>query len=351
MNYFINDLVKLNTSEKVNAQGKARRDVMHTFSDCGYEVRNILNYRYSWGKSRKYHHYPILTHWIAIRQANRFLKDVKEGDTVAIQDFHLRHMQHIATECLKKKARVILVIHDVQSIRFNVTTEEVRQLNNASLLLVHTPAMEEKLRSIGVTTPMRTMMLFDYYSDSPMTNADDILPLRNEVVFAGNLAKSDFLHHIIKQDGLKGITLRLYGMKGNLDTGASDGIEYCGMFEPEKTDAVKGGWGLVWDGNSIETCAGGIGNYLRYNSSHKMSLYLACGIPLIVWSRSSLASWVRENNVGIVTDNLNSIADIIRNIPDEEYRRMIDSAHRIGVQLRKGSMLKQCITQNSRVSV
>lgn len=344
MNYFINDLVKLNTSEKVNAQGKARRDVMHTFSDCGYEVRNILNYRYSWGKSRKYHHYPILTHWIAIRQANRFLKDVKEGDTVAIQDFHLRHMQHIATECLKKKARVILVIHDVQSIRFNVTTEEVRQLNNASLLLVHTPAMEEKLRSIGVTTPMRTMMLFDYYSDSPMTNADDILPLRNEVVFAGNLAKSDFLHHVIKQDGLKGITLRLYGMKGNLDTGASDGIEYCGMFEPEKTDAVKGGWGLVWDGNSIETCAGGIGNYLRYNSSHKMSLYLACGIPLIVWTESAVAPWASSENIGITVSSMKDAVQRINALTDDEYRTMVTNARRIGSELRNGNYLKRILT-------
>ena len=43
------------------------------------------------------------------------------------------------------------------------------------VLLVHTDAMKQKLEELGVTTPMRVIQLFDYYSDDSMTATEDVI--------------------------------------------------------------------------------------------------------------------------------------------------------------------------------
>ena len=60
-----------------------------------------------------------------------------------------------------------------------------------------------------------------------------------------------------------------------------------------------GSFGLVWDGMSSETCKGSFGEYLRINNPHKTSLYLASGIPVIIWSKAALAEFIEKNKCGI----------------------------------------------------
>ena len=343
--YIVNDLVKLNASQKVNAQSKAREDVVHTLKNVGYKVCDIVNRKYSWGAYKPYHHYPFITKYVVNKQARRFVGRIKEGDTVFIQDFHLEHMQYIATECLMRKARVVFLVHDIQCIRYSIMTNEVEQLNNASVLLVHTQAMADKLRSIGVITPMRVMTLFDYYSSDPMQELNETLARKSEIVFAGNLSKSEFLKPLVRERSNKTVRFKLYGFLGDLKITGNRIFSYCGVFKPAKTGSIIGGWGLVWDGDSIDTCIGDYGDYLRYNSSHKTSLYLACGIPIIVWKHSSLADWVREEKVGIVVPNLRRICKRIEAVSDEEYRQMISNAQAIGKKLRSGEYLKTLLNE------
>ncbi len=341
--YIINDLVKLNASQQVNAQSKAREDVVETLQNMGYKVCNIVNRKYSWGKYKAYHHYPIITNFFAKRQAKRVIKGIKPGDIVFIQDFHLDHMQYIATHSMIQKAKVILLVHDIQCIRFDIKTNEVEQINNASMLLVHTQAMKDKLRSLGVTKPMRVINLFDYYSDDPMIPAEEIQKHKNEIVFAGNLTKSVFLNELGKDNSNNDIRFRLYGILGDLDISSYPLFTYCGVFQPANTGSITGGWGLVWDGDSIDSCTGDYGDYLRYNSSHKNSLYLACGIPLIVWSESALADIVIKENIGITISNLHDLSKRIADISDEEYATMIANARRVGTKLRHGDYLREAL--------
>ena len=57
---------------------------------------------------------------------------------------------------------------------------------------------------------------------------------------------------------------------------------------------MEGNWGLVWDGNSIDTCSGNFGEYLRLNAPFKFSLYLAAKRPVVVWRESAMAEYVRK---------------------------------------------------------
>lgn len=344
--YVVNEVVKLSMQAKVNAQGKAREDVIRTLKDLHFQVHNITFHKYFVKKGQRPHHYPFFSKWLADRQGKKFVKQVTAGDTVLIQEFYLDYMQRIATESRKRGATVIFLIHDVQCIRFNKVTSEIAKLNNASLLLVHTEAMKEKLEELGVTTPMRVMQLFDYYANTPMTDAEDTLKHKYDIVFAGNLAKSDFLKELLTDDTNHNVQFMLYGILGDLQIDGHKNISYHGVFSPNDTSTIQGGWGLVWDGPTITSCSGDFGEYLRYNSSHKISLYLTCGMPIIVWEHSSLAHWVKEQHLGIVVSSLRTLSNVINDISSEEYLQMIQNARKIGQQLREGYFLKQAIKQN-----
>lgn len=337
--YMVNDLVKLNSSQKVNAQGKAREDVVTTLRGLGYRICNIVNRKYSLGKSKRYHHYPFISNFFAKKQSKKFLKGVRPGDVVFIQDFHLSYMQYIAKECLVRKAKVVFLVHDIQSIRYHIETNEVNQLNNCSVVLVHTLSMKEKLQKLGVVRPMKIINLFDYYSADTMHDMEDVVKHRNEVVFAGNLAKSEFLRKL-EAVSSQDVMFNLYGILGDLDISAAVNMSYKGVFKPANTGVIQGGWGLVWDGDSIDTCEGVYGDYLRYNSSHKISLYLACGLPIIVWEKSSVANLVREQQLGIVVPNLHSVCDHLNQISDDAYASLVSNARRVGEKLRSGDYLK-----------
>ena len=57
-----------------------------------------------------------------------------------------------------------------------------------------------------------------------------------------------------------------------------------------------------------------MGEYLQYNAPHKMSLYIRCGLPIIVWEKAGLAPFVKKNNVGICISSLTELEDILPKI-------------------------------------
>ena len=75
----------------------------------------------------------------------------------------------------------------------------------------------------------------------------------------------------------------------------------------------------MWDGPSGETCTGPKRNYLRWNNPHKLSLYLAAGIPVLIWSEAALADWVEKEQVGICLNQIKDIKTIFNQISTEEY--------------------------------
>ena len=213
-------------------------------------------------------------------------------------------------------------------------------LNAADHLIVHTEAMALALKTMGVTTKINVIHLFDYYSADAMMPLEDTLNRKNEVAFAGNLEKSKFLELLMKHT-FQDVNIMLYGLKGNRNLEGSDNIHYQGVFQSDHTGAVKAGWGLVWDGDRLDTCSGILGNYLKLNSSHKLSLYLASGIPVIVWKESALASWLTERHVALAISSLNDLESSIASVSDIEYKDMVIEARKLGNRLRNGELLKE----------
>lgn len=168
-------------------------------------------------------------------------------------------------------------------------------------------------------------------------------PLRNKtnnVAFAGNLEKSEFLKHIHKVSA----NWHIYGAQPYESHYRN--ISYYGAIHPDSLpQAMSGSFGLVWDGPSLETCTGPYGSYLRINTPFKMAAYLAAGLPLIVWSESAMADWVKNNYVGIVINNLNDIPERIDSLPDHDYHKMCLQINSMRIQMANGNYLKQILKE------
>ena len=137
--------------------------------------------------------------------------------------------------------------------------------------------------------------------------------------------------------------LNLFGI--GLDKDLGEKRKYFGAFSSEDLSVLRGDIGLVWDGNCDESDENvGFKRYQRYNNPHKMSLYLAAGIPVIVWAKAATAEFVKKNNVGYV---INSVYDINK-LDFADYETKRKNAQKIGGRLRSGHYTMRVINEALR---
>lgn len=238
-------------------------------------------------------------------------------------------------------AKIVLIVHDVESLRMSkdkpeFLTAEVQRFNSADGLIVHNQAMEHWLQSHGVKTPMAKLNLFDYQNPQPIIDhANDT----GNVCFAGNLRKAQFLNDI----PFSKLKIDVFG--DGLELTNSQLIDRGSKSPDELPKYLHDKFGLIWDGESVDTCSGDYGEYLKYNSPHKASLYISSGLPVIVWSQSALAPFVKQQHLGIVIDSLNDLEQVINQLPDHEYQQMIEFVTATADQLRNGHSINAAVAQ------
>lgn len=123
-------------------------------------------------------------------------------------------------------------------------------------------------------------------------------------------------------------------------------ITYGGAFQADDLiDHMSGSYGLLWDGPSPDTCAGPYGSYMRVNTPHRISLFLACGIPVIVWDQSAMAPLVLEHGLGFAVSSLGEIPAKRRKISAGQYNEMAKKAWLMGARLRRGENTASILEQ------
>jgi len=231
-----------------------------------------------------------------------------------------------------KNVSTAVLIHDIEAQRFpgKDLKSEVALLNSFDLVVAHSPEMRDLLVHNGLVSKCRIMGLFDY-----LVTRDNTLPRSKDggVCFAGNLDKSVFVSHVGE---VRGIDIYLYGSAPTSLPGC-DGVTYEGRFAPDDLSSLKGGWGLVWDGEAIDCCQGIMGDYLTINSPHKASMYLCAGLPLIVPAWSAVATVVRQRGLGIVVTSLKEMSAHISLVTDEEYAAMKEAVWIYSRTLKSGT--------------
>ena len=242
--------------------------------------------------------------------------------------------------------RLIFIVIDIDSIRRDHQTnlfEEAERLGIADKVITHNSRMSALLAEKGLAKDhLGELEIFDYLYDSEFNIAEINSEIKGyNIVFAGNLekGKSGFLYKWTPK-----VKVDLLGI--NLDDSIDKGIfDYLGEFESSTAvlnDRVNS-LGLVWDGPSVETCEGNVGEYLKYSNPHKASLYLSQGIPVFVWKHSAVSDFVSKNNVGILIEKLEDINVVLSTLKEEDFLDMRNNAIFISRKMRNGEYLKSAI--------
>lgn len=250
----------------------------------------------------------------------------------------------------KKKCKVACIIHDIDSIRSLDNAEkiknEIRILSNYEAVIAHNGSMADWLKSNGYTGQIVVIALFDYLVQKgsvPTNNFNSA-----DVVFAGNLGRCGFLKDLKK---LEEISFGIYGP--GLITEAikdADNVKWKGVFTPEEiVNVLEGRFGLIWDGTSFETCTGVMGEYLKYNTPHKVSLYLTCGIPVIVPATAAIAGYIKSNNLGITVNSLTELKDKLAILTEPAYQEMRANAIRFRSLLIRGDFLSKAVNRLEKI--
>ncbi len=246
----------------------------------------------------------------------------------------------------KKGVRIVLLIHDLESLRGLEFKSEKLFLELAEEVIVHNEKMREYLRSQGYRfRKIYILGFFDYLIPEVPGHLERN---KREICFAGNLKpnKCGFIRELPEISG--NVVFHLYGpnYEGARDNGK---VIYRGEYTPEELPCVMTeGWGLIWDGDSTAECRGLYGEYLKFNNPHKASLYLASGMPLIVWKKSAIAPWVIKKKIGLAAGSIQEAVALIDKVTDEEYRGILQNVQYAGKELRKGNSLRTVLSEIER---
>ena len=319
---------------RFNAGVKPRQDVCKILVENGYTNLSIPLPK----------HLPLISPLIAFNRFAKTIRHIAKEDEVFIQYplyYYNDTIERWALKMLCSKCdNVTMLIHDVASLRTTqLSATEEHLFSQPHRLIFHTPSMAEAVASLmpDVKGTIDILGLFDYLTDTIMQPSEMTLSQAHVIAFAGSLGKSHFLNHLNELG--HNLIWHLYGAMPDNHLLTTDNIHYCGKFTPDTPDILSGGWGLVWDGSSIDNCEDIRGQYLRYNSPHKCSLYLARGIPLIVWDKSALAPLVQEKRIGIVINSLHDIEHAIDSLTQELRIEIVNNARQTGEELRHGNSL------------
>ena len=351
MKYFLKEEF-LKDSGARNAGNKARNDVEEIVKREGYQPLLLtVEDWYQMGTVKAQQHKAK-----ALAQA---FSQLKSGDQLLIQ-FPMLHHSFFTTRLVRKIQRrgvqVYFIIHDLEALRYaNLDTVPLKHkirvhLQESSLLKVadgviaHNPIMKSVLVEKGIPEhKLVSLEIFDYLI--PNYQEKDGLSKGQPIIVAGNLAQEEagYLYQLPARPAYN-----LYGV-GFDESRALANETYFGSFLPDELPAaLEGGFGLVWDGDSAETCSGVFGEYLRYNNSHKASLYLAAGFPLVVWKQSALSHFVLENGCGIAVESLHDLSQAIEQLDDKDYQDLVEKTKYIGKKIRDGFFLTNALNKLSK---
>ena len=320
-------------SNLLNAGPKAKIDVekilkekydsnIYTLKLTGKEDKNIINkfiYR--------------------LRKALFSFKYLQSDDITVIQVPFINDIRF--TKKIKHK---VAFIHDIEGIRKNndkIATREINFLATCEFIIVHNNRMKEYLIEKGIDEKkIYILELFDYLCINNKKHHKIFDEKQIEVVYTGNLDKAPFLQEI--EANKMNFVMNVYGVKNN-EKIENDKIKYMGKYLPDELpQEINGDFGLVWDGNYDESDENkGFKNYTKYNNPHKLSCYIAAGLPVIVWKKAAVAEFVNKYNIGYTISNIYDI----NKINFKDYMIKKENAEKLSIKVKSGYFTQKVMNE------
>jgi hypothetical protein len=343
VNYFVKEY---QNGEAKTAGVKARDDIEELLVRKGfspvevkYNNRARIN---SKGLAKLMGHLTVCQVW------KDGMKNMKQGDVVFVQFPVAAHSVLLSREFRRLKKRgiqIILLIHDLDMLRqakskhssfankIRINLEERELLKYSDKIIVHNEKMKDYMLEFGFKKEqLFVLKIFDYLI--PGFSQEKTKPNTKDapVIIAGTLKPHKAKYAYDLPDNCR---FNLFGI--GYEGEQKENVSYFGSFLPDELPFVlEGSVGLVWDGESGETCTGSHGEYLRVNNPHKTSLYLAAGIPVVIWKEAALADFVTENKCGITVSSLKEISGVLKDLTEEQYQDLLRNTMVVSEKLRTG---------------
>lgn len=331
--------------EHNHAGSKATKDFAEIAKQMGYEILPVSMRSTKEGKIAKaQRQIGFFSDW------NKVYKNVKENSVILLQHpfhYHQFTREHILWKLKKKKhVKYISLVHDVEALRkfrYNdyYKHEFETMLAIADIIIVHNQKMAQYFTEQGVPENKLVILeIFDYIQK----HENHLYPkFEKSITIAGNL-DTEKCGYIAELTKLANIEVNLYGPNFDEKMKLCSHIHYKGSYPADEIpEKLTEGFGLVWDGNSLNGCTGESGQYLKYNNPHKLSLYLSSGLPVVIWAGSAEADFVRNNKVGICVDSLSDLQTCFNQLGEEEYAQMACNVQKLAISLRKGNYGAQAL--------
>ena len=285
----------------------------------------------------------VLTFLLNLAGVLRLALAARRHDVIVLQYPVKKYFSFLCRAAHWRGAKVVTIVHDLTALhRHRVTIEkEISRLMRSDHVIASNEAMMHWLKENGLSRPITPLGLFDYRSDARPAHRSTTLSL----VYAGALTprKNAYLPQLASSP--MGIKLHVYG---NCD--ALPGLQQaphavCHPFAPadEFIRQGEGDFGLVWDGDSLETCQGDFGQYLRYNSPHKVSFYLRAGKPVVIWQQAAVAPIIEREGIGLLISSLDQLQQTLEQLTPQQMAAMNENVSRISDKLSKGGFLQEAL--------
>ncbi len=263
-------------------------------------------------------------------------------DSIVVFQFPLypRMYQMMLRQIRKKSARIIVLLTDIDGLKDGdpgLLIKETVALRLFRYFIVHNPPMEKWLHHQVKSSITVQWGPFDFLCQPNIISRKP----SHEICFAGNLGKSRFLEQLGQLDKL---IFHTYGPDPSLKHRQLSNCKWHGVYSPyELPERVKGSFGLIWDGDSIDGPAGSLGHYMQFIFHHKLSLYILAGLPVIAPEFAGSASYIREKGIGWLVNNLHEIVGLLESISEDDYRRAQENMQPLAEEISEGRHLRDAL--------
>lgn len=318
---------------------KAKTDNEDTLSLMG--AVNLAN-------KRTYHHNKVIAFFVDLAGIVKYMFSVRKGDCIVLQYPHKKYFSFICHVARWRKAKTIALIHDLGSFRRKrlTTDKEIKRLMNADFVIASNEVMQQWLKEHGYKNPTGALGLFDYRSTTQHSSPTTHHP-SPRIVYAGALSMRKNSFMLKMAESTLPYEFHVYGNRSGLPQIQDNPQITYHDFMPadEFIRGVDADFGLVWDGDSTDSCTGNFGEYLRFNSPHKVSFYLRAGLPIIIWRQAAVAPIIDKEGVGICIDSIDQLKELLPRLKQEDIEQMRHNVQELSMRLKNGEFLKNAVNK------
>lgn len=341
MRYILDEKIGLS----YNASSKARDDVSYFLNT--YRGSNGDAYTLIGNNDKTKIKSKIGKAWLGITSILKVFVTLTGDDILFVQSSSIILNKILPIKKIKK-FKIIYLVHDLDDLRdsyddMDAVNRMIKVLNGVEVVICHNESMREELLRRGCTAKLVPLEIFDYNVKSAHVPERSYTEVPS-VCFAGNLSynKTGFLYKLDKSN--PSYTINVYG---KLDKQFSHLI-YKGCFAPEElVEKLEANYGLIWEGNDYKYDEK-THPYIMLNNPHKTSLYIVARLPIIIWEKAAMATFVRENGIGITIGCITELEERLQQIDEVKYKEMLDNIDRIREQLIRGEHVHNAIQKAER---